>query len=168
MNPSPTPPSAAILARPHDLALRLTHDGIVYDGIPGDAALGALLFTLRPASVAFTGARASDQLPLRLSVATARQFAALLQKLASRTDRAQAGLPAHVDAGAARAWLQAAVATVPHDEQPRFAWRAARRLGEDPWGDGSPAVTLSQEQLALFEAGFADDEGHDGAAPPPA
>jgi ABC-type transporter Mla subunit MlaD len=135
--------------------LRLEHEAVTYEPIASDAALGALLFALPPAEVRFTGATAAARPALQLSLATARQFAALLARHAARPDRALPRLPAGVSIAQAREWARAAGDAVPPAEHERFCARVAQALGDDPWGDGSPAVVLRHQQFGLFGQGAA-------------
>jgi hypothetical protein len=141
--------------------LRLEHEQVTYEPIPTDAALGALLFALPPADVRFTGASAAARPALQLALVTARQFAAMLARHAGRPDRATPRLPAHVTVDQAREWVRAAGEAVPPAEHERFCARVARALGDDPWGDGSPAVVVRHQQFGLFAASV-DEAGSDG------
>ena len=67
-------------------------------------------------------------------------------------------LPAAVKVEHAHAWVHAAAVAVPEAERDRFCWRLARRLGDDPWGDGRPAIALANQQFGMFEEGFAEIE----------
>jgi hypothetical protein len=155
-----------VLSLIDDLTLRFVHDEVTYQPIPSDAALGALLFALGVDTVDLSGARLGQKPALRIALATAQQFARILERHAARPDRAQPQFPAKVGIADARGWLAAAAAAVPEAEQERFCWRVARRLGPDPWGDGSPAIELRNQQFGLFEASF--DEVEDGAGASPA
>jgi hypothetical protein len=149
-----------------DLTLRFVHDEVTYEPLRADAVLGALLFTLGVDDVDLSGARHAHKTTLRLSLATARQFVRVLERHAARAERGQPLLPAKVGVEDARGWFAAAAAAVPEAEQERFCWRVARRLGPDPWGDGSPAIELRNQQFGLFEAGFeAPEEGAEAPAP---
>lgn len=165
-------PAAVPAARPSVLALanepqmRLTHDDVVYDPVPSDAALGALLFALQPADVAFGAARHGDRLPLRMALDSARQFQRVLGRYVARADRDTVVLPGRVTVADLRDWVLQAAKSVPAAEQERFCWRLARALGPDPWGDGSPAIELSGQQFALFETRF-DEAGLPVVEPAP-
>jgi hypothetical protein len=50
---------------------------------------------------------------------------------------------------------------VPESERDRFCWRLARRLGADPWCDGRPAIALANQQIGMFDEGFAELESLD-------
>src|SRR6516225_2040989 len=141
----------AVLTLLPDQTLRLDHDEVAYAPIASDAALGALLFTLRVEAVDLAHARHADRPELRLALATAREFARILERHAGRAERARALLPAAVTEGAARAWFAGAAAAVPAAEQERFCWRVARRLGPEPWSDGHAAIELHNQQFGLFE-----------------
>jgi len=147
----------ALLTRKNADSLRLACDGVVYEPVPSDAALGGLLFCLQPEDVVFDGAPHDDRTELGQVLATARQFARILQRHAARTDRSRPDLPGAATVEAARAWAASAAGTVPADELERFCWRLARRLGPDPWCDGSPAIQLRHQQFGLFEWNFDDD-----------
>jgi hypothetical protein len=151
-----------------DQTLRLDHDGIAYAPLRGDAALGALLFTLRVEAIDLRRARVADRTELHLALATAREFARLLERHAARPARGESRLPAVVTEDDARAWFAGAAAGVPQAELERFCWRVARRLGPEPWSDGRPAIELHHQQFGLFEANFDDAEPTAcGAAPDP-
>lgn len=149
-----------------DLTVRFVHDEVTYEPLRSDAVLGALLFTLGVDKMDFAQARHAHRPTLRLVFDTARQFARVLERHAGRAERAQPMLPAKVGIGDARGWFAQAAAAVPEAEQERFCWRVARRLGPDPWGDGSPAIELHNQQFGLFEANF--EEPGEGAPQPPA
>jgi hypothetical protein len=156
-----------VLTRLPDHTLRLVHDEIAYAPIAGDAALGALLFTLSADDVDLAAARAADRPELRLSLAAARQYARILARHAERAARGEPLLPAGMTEATARGWLAAAAAAVPAAEQERFCWRVARQLGPEPWSDGHPAIELHPQQFPLFEASFeeTEDTPRDEAAP---
>jgi hypothetical protein len=141
-----------------DQTLRLIHEEVAYAPIPGDAALGALLFALNLGEVNLAAARHAEKPALRLALATARQFARILERHAGRAERERPLLPVVVSVDTARGWLLGAAEVVPAAERERFCWRAARRLGENPWGDGSPAIALHNQQFCLFEASFDDPD----------
>ena len=73
-------------------------------------------------------------------------------------------LPAGVKVDHAHAWVHAAALAVPEAERDRFCWRLARRLGNDPWGDGRPAIALANQQFGMFEEGFEEIEARAAAA----
>jgi hypothetical protein len=149
-----------------DLTVRFVHDEVTYEPLRGDAVLGALLFTLGVDKVDLANARHAHKTTLRLVFDTARQFAHVLERHAGRADRAQPLLPAKVSVADARGWFAQAAAAVPEAEQERFCWRVARRLGPDPWADGSAAIELRNQQFGLFEADF--EEREEGAPAPAA
>jgi len=167
---------ATLTALPAD-AIRLTHDDVAYEPLADDAALGALLFALglldRDA-FDLAAMRHADRLALGPALAAARQYGLILQRHVDRPDRRQPRLPASVTIAHAHAWVHAAAASVPEGERDRFCWRLARRLGDDPWGDGRPAIALANQQFGMFDEGFAEIdataevEPDDDGAPPPA
>ena len=157
--PAIATPLPATIEITQDPLMRVEHDGVVYEPVPTDAALGALLFALRPGSVRAGHPRYADRLHLQLSLLTARQFERVLQRYADRADRDEPGLPPRVAVADVRDWVLRAARSVPAAEQERFCWRLAQRLGPDPWGDGSPAIELSGQQFALFRTAFAEVEG---------
>jgi len=148
-------------------AMRLTHDGVAYEPIADDAALGALLFALDLLGRdAFDVAamRYADRVALGPALDAARQYGLILRRHVERPDRAAPRLPAAVEVDEAHAWVHAAAAAVPEAERDRFCWRLARRLGDDPWCDGRPAIALANQQFGMFEEGFAEMEERERAA----
>jgi hypothetical protein len=137
-----------------DQTLRLDHAEVAYAPIASDAALGALLFTLRVDAVELAPVRHVDRPELRLALATARAYARILERHAGRATRTQPLLPAAVTEAEARAWFAGAAAAVPAAGQERFCWLVARRLGVEPWSDGRAAIELHNQQFGLFEPGF--------------
>lgn len=147
-------------------AIRLTHDDVAYEPLENDAALGALLFALdlldRDA-FEVAAMRYADRVALGPALDAARQYGLILQRHVDRTDRASPLLPATVKVDDAHAWVHAAACAVPEAERDRFCWRLARRLGADPWGDGRPAIALSNQQFGMFEEGFEEIEARAAA-----
>jgi hypothetical protein len=150
-----------------DQTLRFVHDEVTYEPLHSDAALGALLFTLAVNTVDLSGARVAQKPLLHIALATAQQFARVIERHAGRADRTQAMLPPKVDVEVVRGWFKSAAAAVPAAEQERFCWRVARRLGPDPWGDGRPAIELHNQQFGLFDADFESLEAEGAEAPTP-
>jgi hypothetical protein len=144
-----------------DQTLRLDFEEVAYAPIASDAALGALLFTLRADAVDIARARHADRSELRLALATARAYARILDRHAGRLARAQPLLPGAVTEAEARTWFAGAAAAVPAAEQERFCWRVARRLGPEPWSDGHAAIELHNQQFGLFEPTFDAPERQD-------
>lgn len=159
-------PAALFLLRADTLAL--VADDVRYEPIVGDATLGALLFALdllEPAAVPLDGLRHADRVALQPALLAARQFGLILRKHADRSDRAVPTLPGVVRVDDLRGWVHAAAETVPEKDQERFCWRLARRLGQDPWGDGRPAIELKNQQFGLFGGDVDVDEATvDGAS----
>ena len=154
-------------------AIRLTHDDVAYEPLADDASLGALLFALDLLGRdAFDVAamRYADRVVLGPALEAARQYGLILQRHVDRADRGASLLPASVKLEHAHAWVHAAAAAAPEAERDRFCWRLARRLGDDPWGDGRPAIALANQQFGMFEEGFAEMEARaaqaDAAAAP--
>jgi len=151
-------------------AIRLTHDDVAYEPVVDDASLGALLFALDLLDRdAFDVAamRYADRVTLGPALEAARQYGLVLRRHAGRADRATPLLPAAVKIDHAHAWVHAAAMTVPEAERDRFCWRLARRLGDDPWCDGRPAIALANQQFGMFEEAFADMEARAGEAAAP-
>jgi hypothetical protein len=148
-------------------AIRLTHDDVAYEPLVDDASLGALLFALdllgRDA-FDVPAIRYADRVALLPALDAARQYGLILQRHIDRADRATPLLPPSVTVAHAHAWVHAAAATAPEAERDRFCWRLARRLGNDPWGDGRPAIALANQQFGMFEEGFAEMEARVAAA----
>jgi hypothetical protein len=148
-------------------AIRLTHDDVAYEPLVDDASLGALLFALdllgRDA-FDVPAMRYADRVALLPALDAARQYGLILQRHIDRADRATPLLPPSVTVAHAHAWVHAAAATAPEAERDRFCWRLARRLGNDPWGDGRPAIALANQQFGMFEEGFAEMEARVAAA----
>ena len=148
-------------------AIRLTHDDVAYEPLVDDASLGALLFALdllgRDA-FDVPAMRYADRVALVPALDAARQYGLILQRHIDRADRATPLLPPSVTVAHAHAWVHAAAATAPEAERDRFCWRLARRLGNDPWGDGRPAIALANQQFGMFEEGFAEMEARVAAA----
>ena len=148
-------------------AIRLTHDDVAYEPLVDDASLGALLFALdllgRDA-FDVPAMRHADRVALVPALDAARQYGLILQRHIDRADRATPRLPPSVTVAHAHAWMHAAAATAPEAERDRFCWRLARRLGNDPWGDGRPAIALAIQQFGMFEEGFAEMEARVAAA----
>ena len=147
-------------------AIRLTHDDVAYEPLVHDAALGGLLFALDLLGRdAFDVAamRYADRVALAPALDAARQYGLILQRHIDRADRATPLLPPSVTVEHAHAWVHAAAATAPEAERDRFCWRLARRLGNDPWGDGRPAIALANQQFGMFEEGFAEMEARAAA-----
>jgi len=151
-------------------AIRLTHDDVAYEPVVDDASLGALLFALdlldRDA-FDVPAMRYADRTTLGPALDAARQYGLVLRRHVDRTDRTAPLLPAGVRIDHAHAWVHAAALAVPEAERDRFCWRLARRLGNDPWGDGRPAIALANQQFGMFEEGFAEMEARaasEGAA----
>ena len=147
-------------------AIRLTHDDVAYEPIVDDASLGALLFALdllgRDA-FDVPAMRYADRVTLGPALEAARQYGLVLKRHVDRTDRATPLLPAAVKIDHAHAWVHAAALAVPEPERDRFCWRLARRLGDDPWCDGRPAIALANQQFGMFEEGFAEMEARAAA-----
>jgi hypothetical protein len=145
-------------------ALRLTHDDVAYEPLHADAALGGLLYALDLLGRdAFDVAamRYADRVALLPALDAARQYGLILQRHLGRADRTTSRLPPAVTVDQLHGWLHAAAAAVPEAERDRFCWRLARRLGDDPWGDGRPAIALANQQFGMFEEGFAALEAGD-------
>jgi len=148
-------------------AIRLTHDDVAYEPIVDDASLGALLFALdllERDAFDVAAMRYADRVTLRPALEAARQYGLVLKRHIDRKDRDVPLLPAAVKIDHAHAWVHAAALTVPEAERDRFCWRLARRLGDDPWGDGRPAIALANQQFGMFEEGFAEMEAREAAA----
>jgi len=148
-------------------AIRLTHDDVAYEPIVDDASLGALLFALdllERDAFDVAAMRYADRVVLGPALEAARQYGLALKRHVDRTDRATPRLPAGVKVDHAHAWVHAAAATVPEAERDRFCWRLARRLADDPWCDGRPAIALANQQFGMFEEGFAEMEAREAAA----
>jgi len=148
-------------------AIRLTHDDVAYEPIADDASLGALLFALdllERDAFDLRAMRYADRVTLGPALEAARQYGLVLRRHVERADRATPLLPAGVKVDHAHAWVHAAAVTVPEAERDRFCWRLARRLGDDPWGDGRPAIALANQQFGMFEEGFAEMEARLAAA----
>ena len=148
-------------------AIRLIHDDVVYEPIADDASLGALMFALdllERDAFDVSSMRYADRVTLGPALEAARQYGLVLRRHVDRADRAAPLLPAAVKVDHAHAWVHAAAATVPEAERDRFCWRLARRLGNDPWGDGRPAIALAGQQFGMFEEGFAEMEAREAAA----
>ena len=142
-------------------AIRLTHDDVAYEPLVDDAALGALLFALdllERDAFDVAAMRYADRMALAPALEAARQYGLILRRHVDRADRAVPLLPAAVKVEHAHAWVHAAAAAVPEAQRDRFCWRLARRLGDDPWGDGRPAIALANQQFGMFEEGFAEIE----------
>ena len=142
-------------------AIRLTHDDVAYEPLVDDAALGALLFALdllERDAFDVAAMRYADRMALAPALEAARQYGLILRRHVDRADRAVLLLPAAVKVEHAHAWVHAAAVAVPEAERDRFCWRLARRLGDDPWGDGRPAIALANQQFGMFEEGFAEIE----------
>ncbi|HEY9026827.1 MAG TPA: hypothetical protein VIP05_21215 [Burkholderiaceae bacterium] len=157
----------AILTSLRADAMRLTHDDVAYEPIVDDASLGALLFALDlldRAAFDVPAMRYADRVTLGPALEAARQYGLILQRHVDRADRDTPLLPASVKIDHAHAWVHAAAATVPEAERDRFCWRLARRLGQDPWGDGRPAIALANQQFGMFEEGFEEMEARMAAA----
>lgn len=147
----------AILTALRADTIRLTHDGVAYEPIASDAALGALLLALDLLGRdAFDTAamRYADRVALVPALDAARQYGLILQRHVDRADRAVPLLPASVKLDDAHAWVHAAATLAPEAERDRFCWRLARRLGENPWCDERPAIALAGQQFGMFEEGF--------------
>jgi hypothetical protein len=148
-------------------AIRLTHDDVAYEPLVDDASLGALLFALDLLgrnAFDVPAMRYADRVALLPALDAARQYGLILQRHIDRADRATPLLPPSVTVAHAHAWVHAAAATAPEAERDRFCWRLARRLGNDPWGDGRPAIALANQQFGMFEEGFAEMEARVAAA----
>ena len=148
-------------------AIRLTHDDVAYEPIVDDASLGALLFALdllERDAFDVAAMRYADRVTLGPALEAARQYGLVLKRHIDRKDRDVPLLPAAVKTDHAHAWVHAAALTVPEAERDRFCWRLARRLGDDPWGDGRPAIALANQQFGMFEEGFAEMEAREAAA----
>lgn len=157
----------AILTSLRADAMRLTHDDVAYEPIVDDAALGALLFALdllERDAFDVPAMRYADRMALGPALEAARQYGLVLKRHVDRTDRATPRLPAAVKIAHAHAWVHAAALAVPESERDRFCWRLARRLGDDPWCDGRPAIALANQQFGMFEEGFAEMEAREAAA----
>jgi len=142
-------------------AIRLIHDDVAYEPIVDDASLGALLFALdllERDAFDVAAMRYADRVTLGPALEAARQYGLVLKRHVDRTDRAAPRLPPGLKIDHAHAWVHAAAATVPETERDRFCWRLARRLGDDPWCDGRPAIALANQQFGMFEEGFAEME----------
>jgi hypothetical protein len=151
----------AILTSLRADAMRLTHDDVAYEPIADDASLGALLFALdllERGAFDVAAMRYADRVTLGPALEAARQYGLVLKRHVDRADREAPLLPAGVKVDHAHAWVHAAAACVPEAERDRFCWRLARRLGNDPWGDGRPAIALANQQFGMFEEGFAEME----------
>ena len=160
----------AILTSLRADAIRLTHDDVAYEPIVDDASLGALLFALdllERDAFDVPAMRYADRVTLGPALESARQYGLVLARHVDRADRAAPKLPAAVKIDHAHAWVHAAALAVPESERDRFCWRLARRLGNDPWCDGRPAIALANQQFGMFEEGFAEMEAR-AAAPPEA
>ena len=148
-------------------AIRLTHDDVAYEPLVDDAALGALLFALdllgRDA-FDVPAMRYADRVALAPALDAARQYGLILQRHVDRADRATPLLPPSVTVNHAHAWVHAAAVAAPEAERDRFCWRLARRLGNDPWCDGRPAIALANQQFGMFEEGFEEIEARAAAA----
>ena len=147
--------------------IRLTHDDVAYEPIVDDASLGALLFALdllERDAFDVPSMRYADRTTLGPALDAARQYGLVLRRHVDRADRAVPRLPAGVKIDHAHAWVHAAAVTVPEAERDRFCWRLARRLGNDPWCDGRPAIALANQQFGMFEEGFAEMEAREAAA----
>jgi len=134
-------------------AIRLTHDDVAYEPLVDDAALGALLFALdllERDAFDVAAMRYADRMALAPALEAARQYGLILRRHVDRADRAVPLLPAAVKVEHAHAWVHAAAVAVPEAERDRFCWRLARRLGDDPWGDGRPAIALANQQFGMF------------------
>jgi hypothetical protein len=148
-------------------AIRLTHDDVAYEPLVDDAALGALLFALdllERDAFDVAAMRYADRVSLGPALEAARQYGLILRRHVDRADRAAPLLPAAVTVAHAHAWVHAAAAAVPEAQRDRFCWRLARRLGDDPWCDGRPAIALANQQFGMFEESFADMEARAAAA----
>jgi|GEM_PF-1010808 len=157
----------AILTSLRADAIRLTHDDVAYEPIVDDASLGALLFALDlldRGAFDVPAMRYADRVTLGPALESARQYGLILQRHVDRTDRTQPRLPPSVKVDHAHGWVHAAAVTVPEAERDRFCWRLARRLGQDPWGDGRPAIALANQQFGMFEEGFEEMEARAAAA----
>jgi|APAra7269097403_1048558.scaffolds.fasta_scaffold00868_4 hypothetical protein len=142
-------------------AIRLTHDDVAYEPIVDDASLGALLFALdllERDAFDLAAMRYADRVTLGPALEAARQYGLVLKRHVDRPNRAAPLLPPGVKIDHAHAWVHAAAVTVPEAERDRFCWRLARRLGDDPWCDGRPAIALANQQFGMFEEGFAEME----------
>jgi hypothetical protein len=156
----------AILTSLRADAIRLTQDDVAYEPIVDDASLGALLFALdllERDAFDVPAMRYADRVTLGPALEAARQYGLVLKRHVDRKDRAAPLLPAAVKIDHAHAWVHAAALAVPEPERDRFCWRLARRLGDDPWCDGRPAIALANQQFGMFEEGFAEMEAREAA-----
>ena len=157
----------AILTSLRADAIRLTHDDVAYEPIVTDASLGALLFALdllERDAFDVPSMRYADRTTLGPALESARQYGLVLRRHVDRANRELPLLPVGVKIDHAHAWVHAAALTVPEAERDRFCWRLARRLGNDPWCDGRPAIALANQQFGMFEEGFAEMEAREAAA----